>query len=84
MGDESVYLMATADGRYLKIGIARDVEARRSSLQTAHPEKLKVIGVIPGGGRRLERQLHLEFRAYRTLGEWFMASPFILERFMVG
>lgn len=41
-----------------------------ASLQTASPEYLEILGVIPGGRKR-EMELHNQLHAYRVHGEWF-------------
>jgi hypothetical protein len=66
----NVYFITARERNVCKIGIARDVDARRASLQTASPVKLTVEAVIPGS-RDLERQLHERFAEHRLSGEWF-------------
>lgn len=54
-----------------KIGYtASDPAKRLRTLQTACPDKL-LIGLSFNGGTDLERELHCNFRRYRTHGEWF-------------
>jgi transcriptional regulator of acetoin/glycerol metabolism len=54
----------------VKIGFTENIEKRISSLQTASPHKLRLIGSIDGDAEK-ERQLHNFFSAYRLAGEWF-------------
>jgi hypothetical protein len=68
---QSVYFIRSERGGPVKIGIARDIDSRLMSLQTAHPYPLKVIAVIPSGGKSKERELHQRFAADRLNGEWF-------------
>lgn len=65
-----VYFITARDQGICKIGYARNVEARRASLQTASPVKLTVEAVVPGA-RELEREFHDRFAASRLSGEWF-------------
>ena len=74
-----VYFIQSARGVPIKIGMARDIGKRLEALQTAHPHRLLVLGVIPRGGRLVERQLHERFAAQRLLGEWFECSKELME-----
>jgi hypothetical protein len=62
--------------RYVKIGITAPerIELRLSQLQVGNPVRLRLMSVIPGGGRPLERFLHAEFDHLRAEGEWFRAN----------
>lgn len=53
-----------------KIGFSADVEKRMCELQVACPEKLELVGYVPGS-KKLERQIHTALKAYRVSGEWF-------------
>lgn len=55
---------------YVKIGYSKNPEARLASLQTATPERLDLIGYIPGN-LDTERQFHSLFDHLRRNGEWF-------------
>ena len=66
----SVYFITARDIGICKIGVARDVEARRSSLQTASPVELVLEATLPGS-RELEQRLHKRFAKHRVKGEWF-------------
>ncbi len=68
----SVYFVAA--GERVKIGWSRNVVARISQLQTANPEPISLLGVMPGG-LALERQLHRQFHDARLAGEWFEKTP---------
>jgi len=71
-GQESrwVYLVGSLQARPVKIGVARDVDARVAELQTGSPVPLHLIWKTRGGGV-LERDLHARFAPYRIHGEWF-------------
>lgn len=53
---------------FVKIGIARDPEARRDNMQTGNPFLLTVVHVIEGN---CEADLHRKFFKHRVRGEWF-------------
>jgi hypothetical protein len=60
----------------IKIGVARDIEKRRRTLQTGNPNELRLMGWLTSEDcYRLEKQLHGHFRAKRGLGEWFDIEP---------
>lgn len=65
-----VYLVGSTQARPVKIGVAKDAEARTAELQTGSPLPLHLIWKTRGG-RSLERALHERFAPYRTHGEWF-------------
>lgn len=65
-----VYLVGSTQARPVKIGVAKDVEARTAELQTGSPLPLHLIWKTRGG-ESLERDLHERFAPYRIHGEWF-------------
>lgn len=70
---EFIYFIQATRSGLIKIGSASDPRGRLRSLQTGSPERLRLIGHIPGGTAR-ERQLHDQFAADRSHGEWFVPS----------
>lgn len=65
------------DGR-IKIGFtAGQAERRVAQLQTGQPQKLRLIGTIPGDMEG-ERGLHQEFEYLRGNGEWFEPAKELL------
>lgn len=58
------------DRSYVKIGYSKNPEARLGALQTASPERLDLMGYIPGNPST-ERQFHELFGHLRRKGEWF-------------
>lgn len=72
-----IYFVQTADNQYMKIGKADDVAKRLSGLQTGAPQKLKLIGTMPGSHDQ-EREIHQRFGHLRTHGEWFYSTPEIV------
>jgi hypothetical protein len=60
----------------IKIGVAKDIEKRRSNLQTGNPSELRLLGWIHSEAAfELERRLHQHFRATHIRGEWFAIEP---------
>lgn len=74
----TVYFIQPVAGGLIKIGIASNVTARLSGLQTGSPVELRVIGVIRGVDQTAEAGLHLRFAASRKHGEWFEPTPELL------
>lgn len=65
-----VYFIRSGDIGPVKIGWARDVEARRKQLQVSHPYPLYVLRVIECR-RGTEQWLQKRYEAAKLLGEWF-------------
>lgn len=68
-----VYVMAIGDGPH-KIGIARNVEARRRELQTAAPTQIEVVyaqSMDRAQAYDVEQSAHRMLRDSRMNGEWF-------------
>ena len=57
-------------GDLVKIGKAKDVEARIKTLQTGCPLKLHLIAFFPLAGDR-ESAIHRRLSQLRVRGEWF-------------
>jgi hypothetical protein len=68
--DSAVYFISDDFG-HIKIGIAIDVEDRRTAMQIGNAGVLRIEAVIPGGGPQLEAELHSRFASARLRGEWF-------------
>lgn len=60
---------------HIKIGIARNVEKRKSGLQTANPNELETFFImsVPSiyDAMEIEKELHKKFSKDRLKGEWF-------------
>jgi DNA-binding XRE family transcriptional regulator len=70
-----IYVIAAGDNA-VKIGIARDPEKRRASLQTSHYIPLKIAFSAPCKRPAVvERLVHESLASKRLYGEWFNASP---------
>jgi len=74
-----VYFVRAGDGGPIKIGTARNVNARLDTLQIGSSEELTLLALIPGD-EKVERKLHREFRHLRIRGEWFEPAPELLAR----
>lgn len=66
--EEFVYFIS--DGEAIKIGTSTRPDRRVRALQTSHPRRLRIVGVMRGGAA-LEQELHRKFRRVRLKGEWF-------------
>jgi hypothetical protein len=58
------------DKQYVKIGCTDNLDRRIKELQTATPNKLKLLLVMEGSFDT-ESTLHFLFASYRYRGEWF-------------
>lgn len=60
----------------IKIGVAKNIDARKRNLQTGNPLELRLLGWITSDDDfQLERQLHGRFKFARTRGDWFQIEP---------
>jgi hypothetical protein len=59
-----------SDGKFVKIGVAKDPKGRMQTLQTGCAEKLVLLKAVPGDAVT-ERHYHSMFAALRMRGEWF-------------
>lgn len=76
--EQFVYFIQAVESERVKIGSAFDPHKRLAILQTGSPERLELLGYIPGG-RSLEVELHRELRSQRLHGEWFkFGNPTVL------
>lgn len=69
----AVYFIQGVDGGPIKIGYARNPEARLKDLQLASPVQLRLLAIVDGGKPR-ETELHQRFAHLRSHGEWFIAD----------
>lgn len=65
-----VYFIQQGDTGPIKIGWSKNVRSRLASLQTANPQRLRLLLVLKGEERD-ERRLHDWFSLERLGGEWF-------------
>lgn len=69
----SVYFMRLGEGGPIKIGYVVDIinlYMRRSDLQTAVVDPIKILGIMEGG-KTIEAELHRKFSHLRIRGELF-------------
>jgi hypothetical protein len=71
------YVYFIRAGDRIKIGFSRTPNVRLKTLQTANGDRLELLKVIPGS-YDLESSLQAQFRQFRTIGDWFHASPELL------
>lgn len=60
-------------GEFIKIGKSTSWRDRLASIQTGSAHTIVPLLVLPGS-RRLERQLHIQFKQSHIRGEWFRPS----------
>ena len=73
----SIYVIQCCE--YSKIGIAKNIKSRISSLQIGCPYELRVIAKLgTSNARSDERRLHHLLRRFRTRGEWFKLSDSLI------
>ena len=68
-----VYFIKDGTGA-VKIGRAKDLRTRFSSLQVSSVVPLVLLGYVHGGADK-ESEIHEKFRAYHLRGEWFLMAP---------
>jgi hypothetical protein len=76
---QGIYFIQGKDTQKIKIGFSDNINNRIITLQSSSPDKLSLIGFIPGGGRIMEKELHKRFKAHCSHGEWFFPSPILLK-----
>lgn len=64
-----VYFVSPGRG-LVKIGRTINMDARLETLQCGSPERLVLIGTVPGGAA-VEKLFHVAFARCRVGGEWF-------------
>lgn len=73
-GSKLVYFIQSGDDGPIKIGASMDPQSRLAALQTSNPQRLRLLGTIPGGHPK-EKAIHLKLKAHRIQGEWFSPHP---------
>jgi hypothetical protein len=73
-----VYFIRAGQSKMVKIGWTRDLRVRLSGLQSGNEKPLRVMLAIVGD-RQLEADLHLRFRRWRRIGEWFWLDDTIMD-----
>ena len=75
-----IYFIRENGKGHVKIGFAKSIKQRLTTLQISHHGKLEVVGAI-GGTMKIEKSLHRQFADYRLSGEWFRVAG-ELKKFM--
>lgn len=75
-GMADLYMIRSGAGP-IKIGVSSNPVQRLRGLQTAHPWRLELLCIVPGGCA-LEAVYHAQFAEHRLEGEWFNPAPGIL------
>lgn len=74
-----VYFIGDIHGLYVKIGITSNIFSlshRFRSIQGCNPMPLKLLGFIQtNNARKLEKQLHQQFKTHNRIGEWHILAP---------
>jgi len=73
-----VYVVEGTRTGYFKIGTTKDPTKRFRILSTQGGQPLRVLLVLEEG-RAYEKELHQRFAKSRTVGEWFIGTPDLLE-----
>ena len=68
-GARDVYFVQGVETKRIKIGVSSNVPNRVAQLVSSEP--LELLGVIKGGGVKLEGKLHKKFAELRVHKEWF-------------
>lgn len=76
-----IYLIATEDRRFCKIGKAGDAEQRLRGMQTSCPMPLEIIATRDEPDA-FERQAHAAFAEQRMRGEWFAMTEGMVDQFL--
>lgn len=71
------FIRSECPNRYIKIGLATDLNSRLSSLQVSSAYELTVLATM-SGGKAEEIHLHKRFEHTHLRGEWFKPSDDLL------
>ena len=81
MSGKIVYMIATGDMKFCKIGVTSSLKNRLKNLQTSHPQKLVPIAVKSGGIIE-EKEIHKMMSFWRASGEWFLFCKDVFDIFI--
>lgn len=74
-GTDYVYIIRAGRRKVYKIGKSNDPQARLNSLQTASPERLKLLYALKAdNASTAEESLHFVLQDFQLGGEWFALS----------
>lgn len=78
-----MYVYIIKQGDFFKIGKTYNLQSRLAGLQTATPEKIKIVAYVETDELcALEKELHKEMKPFHSHGEWFKFDSEVLERIM--
>jgi hypothetical protein len=72
--EQMIYFVQSGDDGPIKIGVSTNIGKRLTALQTAHGERLRIVGVMKGDFSK-EKRIHSQFKSSLKRGEWFQATP---------
>ena len=75
---EHIYFMHCPEAGAIKVGRAKNPGNRLRGIQTACPLYIYVLATAPGGAVH-ERMIHSFFKEDRIHGEWFRATPDLID-----
>lgn len=77
--ESKIYFIRNGIDGPIKIGRSSRPNKRFTTLQTANPYQLYLLGIIKGD-ESVEKYLHDKFQQYRIRGEWYAPDPqFLIE-----
>lgn len=77
-----VYLIQQGDSDLYKIGVSKNINKRKSSLQTANPLNLKIIDShLTENSFKVESIMHKKWNLYKQKGEWFQLTQENIKEF---
>lgn len=80
----TIYFIEMEKSGFIKIGYTKsDADKRMAQLQTGQPDRLRLLGTIPGEMAD-EKSLHLELKKFRIGGEWFIPETMEIVRHLIS
>jgi hypothetical protein len=73
-----IYFIRQGPDGPIKIGVSSRPKKRLTTLQTANPTDLVLLGIIRGG-EEVEQKLHERFKSFLIRGEWYRPDPELLK-----
>lgn len=74
----SVYIVRS--GRFIKVGVAKDVQRRIGMMQIGNPVEIVLLKSIPHlEPYELEESIHSDLERYHVRGEWFDVPDSVLQ-----
>lgn len=73
-----IYFIRQGPTGPIKIGVSSRPKKRLTTLQTANPSDLFLLGIIRGG-EDVEQKLHERFKPFLIRGEWYRPDPELLQ-----